>query len=129
MAKLRDLCSLGYVGASPAEPLRGDPPGAADPKDRLGFYNLVLRATELAEDGRVVESNTLLAKAAEQEPKGYLPVFLLGENALAQGRFGEAKNYYLKTLERNPRYDLAALGLGQSAMRMDDATGAVKAFS
>jgi arylsulfatase A-like enzyme/Flp pilus assembly protein TadD len=129
LEKLRELRSLGYVGASPAEPMRGDPPGAADPKDRIGFYNLVMRATELAEDGRLIESNALLARAEAQNPKAYLPVFLLGENALVQGRFKDAKNYYLQTLERNPRYDLAALGLGQAALRMDDGAGAVKAFS
>lgn len=128
LEKLRELRSLGYIGASTAEPLRGDPPGAADPKDRVEFYNLIVRATELAEDGRRRESNALLEKATAESPDAYLPLFLLGENALAENRFSDAMNYYRKSLERNPRFDQAAMGLGQAALRSGDAEGAGKAF-
>jgi choline-sulfatase len=126
--KLRDLRSLGYVGASPREPLRGDPAGAADPRERVGFYNLIMRGTELAEDGRFQDSDVLLRQAASQEPKAYLPPFLLGENALAQGQFSKAREYYLKALELNARYELAAIGLGQAALRSGDPGQALKAF-
>jgi choline-sulfatase len=128
LEKLRDLRSLGYVGASPTEPLRGDPPGAADPRERIGFYNLIMRATELAEDGRHQDSDVLLMRAAGQEPEAYLPRFLLGENALAQGRFTKAREYYLKALDLNPRYELAAIGLGQTALRAGDPAQALKPF-
>jgi choline-sulfatase len=126
--RLRDLRSLGYVGASPAEPLRGDPPGAADPKDRIAFYNLIMRATEFASGGRIPESDVLLTQAALEDTKAYLPPFLLGENALAEGRFRQAEGYYRRTLELNPRYDLAAMGRGEAALRGGNPAEAAKAF-
>jgi len=116
------------VGGSSAKVLQGDTPGAADPKDRVGFYNNVIRATELAEDGRFRESDSLLQRAAAEDPKAYLPPFLMGENALAQRQYREAMDHYRRALELNPRYDLAAMGMGQAALASGDQAGAVKAF-
>ena len=65
--KLRDLRSLGYVAASPREPLRGDPPGAADPRERVGFYNLIMRGTESPQmlEERVAKAEYELMDASE----------------------------------------------------------------
>jgi len=128
MEKLRELRALGYVGGSAPGPVQGDSPGAADPKDRVKFYTQVIYATELAEDGRFRESNTLLDAAAANDPKAYLPPFLLGENAMTQRQYPEAMSYYRRALELNPRYDLAAMGLGHAALEGGDPAGAVKAF-
>lgn len=128
MEKLRELRSLGYVGGSAPEPLQGDASGAADPKDRVRFYTRVIHATELAEDGRWGESNALLSEAAVEDPKSYLPPFLMGENALGQRQYHEAMDYYRRALEINPRYDLAAMGMGHAALEGGDPAGAVKAF-
>ena len=128
LERLRELRSLGYVGGSSAKPLGGDAPNAADPKDRVKFYNQVIRATELAEDGRFRESDAALKQAAAEDPNAYLPPFLMGENALAQHQYHEALDHYQRALELNPRYDLAAIGMGQAAVASGDAAGAVKAF-
>jgi arylsulfatase A-like enzyme/Tfp pilus assembly protein PilF len=128
MEKLRELRALGYVGGSSPEPLQGDAPGTADPKDRVRFYTRVIHATELAEDGRFRESNELLAEAAAEDPKAYLPPFLLGENALAQRQYHEAMDHYRRALEINPRYELAAMGMGHTSLEGGDPAGAVKAF-
>jgi len=128
MEKLRELRSLGYVGGSTAKPLTGDAPGAADPKKRVMFFTTIIHATELAEDGRFRESNELLEEAATEDPKAYLPPFLLGENALAQRQFRDAIGHYSRALEFNPRYDLAAMGMGHAALEGGDPAGAVKAF-
>lgn len=128
MERLRELRSLGYVGGSAPEPLPGDAPHAADPKDRIGFYTQIIYATELAENGRFRESNTLLEKAAAEDPKAYLPPFLLGENALTQRQYHEGMAYYRRALDLNPRYDLAAMGLGHAALEGGDPANAVRAF-
>jgi tetratricopeptide (TPR) repeat protein len=128
LEKLRELRSLGYVGGSSAKPLEEDTAGAADPKDCVGFYNRVIRATELAEDERFRESDALLKQAAAEDPKAYLPPFLMGEDALAERRYHDAIDHYRHALELNPRYDLAALGMGQAALEGGDPPGAVKAF-
>ena len=128
LEKLRELRALGYVGGSAPEPLRGDPPGAPDPKDKVEFFTRIIRATELAEDGRFEESNLVISEAALEDPKAYLPPFLMGENALTQKHYREAMDYYRRALELNPRYDLAAMGLGHAALEGGDPAGAVKAF-
>lgn len=94
----------------------------------MGFYNRVLRATELAEDGRFRESDALLIQAAAEGPKAYLSPYLLGENAMAQRQYREAMDYYRRALELNSLYDLAAMGMGQAALGGGDPAGAVKAF-
>jgi choline-sulfatase len=128
LEKLRALRSLGYVGGPSAQPLEGDAPGAPDPKDRIAFYNQVIRATELAEDGRFGESNALLDEAAKEDPTAFLPPFLRGENAMSQRQYAEAWDDYRRALELNPRHDLAATGMGRAALAEGDAAGALKAF-
>ena len=126
--KLRELRSLGYVGGSSAQPLQGDAPGAADPKNRVEFYNRVIHATELAEEGRFRESNAVLDQAAAEDPEAYLPSFLRGENAMSERQYHEAMDYYRRALELNPRYDLAAIGMGRAGLAEGDPAGALKAF-
>ncbi len=128
MEKLRELRALGYVGGSAPEPLQADAAGSADPKDRLAVYTRIIRATDLAEDGRFRESNELLAEAAAEDPKAYLPPFLMGENAIAQKRYHEAVDDYRRALEINPRYDLAAMGMGRAELEGGDPAAALKAF-
>jgi choline-sulfatase len=128
LEKLRELRSLGYVGGSSAKPLQGDAPNAADPKDRVRFYNQVVHATELAEDGRFRESDAALKQAEAEDPNAYLPPFLMGENALAQHQYHEALDHYQRALELNPRYDLAEIGMGQAALEGGDPAAAAKAF-
>ena len=126
--KLRELRSLGYVGGSSAQPLQGDAPGAADPKNRVEFYNRVIHATELAEDGRFRESDAALDQAAAEDPAAYLPPFLRGENAMSERQYHAAMDYYRRALELNPRYDLAAIGMGRAGLAEGDPAGALKAF-
>ena len=126
--KLRELRSLGYVGGSSAQPLQGDAPGAADPKNRVEFYNRVIHATELAEDGRFRESDAALDQAAAEDPAAYLPPFLRGENAMSERQYHAAMDCYRRALELNPRYDLAAIGMGRAGLAEGDPAGALKAF-
>jgi Flp pilus assembly protein TadD len=128
LEKLRELRSLGYIGGASAKAADSDAPDAADPKDRIGIYTRIIRSTELADDGRYSDSDTLLKAAAQEDPKAYLPPFLLGENALAQRDFGTALARYRQTLDLNPRYEMAAIGLAQAALGAGDAPGALKAF-
>ena len=75
MEKLRELRALGYVGGSVPEQLQTDAPGSADPKDRLGFYTRIMRATDLAEDGRFRESERVACPGRGRRPQG-LPAAL-----------------------------------------------------
>ncbi len=122
------LRSLGYLSISLPKNQQDDDPRAADPKDEIGFYNQVMRATELAEDGRFRESNALLEQTAAANPRAYLLPFLQGENSLALGQPREAVRYYRRALGLNAGFDQAAMGLGHAAYRAGDNAEAVKAY-
>ncbi len=122
------LRSLGYLSLSLPSAPQEDAPGAADPKDEIGFYNQVLRATELAEDGRLSESNAMLQAAGASHPTAYLVPFLEGENLLALGQAREAIARYRRALELSPTSERAAMGLGHAAYRAGDNDQAIKAF-
>lgn len=122
------LRSLGYLSLSLPSAPQEDAPGAADPKDEIGFYNQILRATELAEDGRLSESNAMLQAAGASHPTAYLVPFLEGENLLALGQAREAIARYRRALELSPMSEQAAMGLGHAAYRAGDNDQAIKAY-
>jgi len=125
---IEKLRSLGYLSLSLANTAHEDAPGAADPKDEIGFYNQILRATELAEDGRLSESNAMLQAAGASHPTAYLVPFLEGENLLALGQAREAIARYRRALELSPTSEQAAMGLGHAAYRAGDNDQAIKAY-
>src|SRR2546428_690885 len=124
----KKLRSLGYVSFPLPKTRQDDDPRAADPKDEIGFYNQVMRATELAEDGRFRESNALLEQTAAANPRAYLLPFLQGENSLALGQPREAVRYYRRALGLNAGFDQAAMGLGHAAYRAGDNAEAAETY-
>lgn len=122
------LRSLGYVTVSSTKLPRGDDSSAPDPKDQIGFYNQIMRATELAENGRLRESNARLASLAAKHPRAYLLPFLQGENFLAQGKPRKAIPQYRRALELNPTSDQSAVGLGRAAYQAEENDEAAKAY-
>ena len=122
------LRSLGYVSISSGKRPQGDDPSTPDPKDQIGFYNQIMRATELAEIGRLRESNALLASLAVKHPRAYLLPFLQGENFLARGEPRKAIPRYRRALELNPTSDQVAIGLGRAAYQAEENEEAAKAY-
>jgi choline-sulfatase len=111
---LEKLKSLGYVAYSaPAGPAAAT--GALpDPKDRLGTFRSILRATDLTTLGRLDESNTLLKTVASEEPRLYLAPFMLAENAARARRWTEAEQQFLACLKLSPSFQQAVMGLARA---------------
>ncbi len=112
---LEKLKSLGYVAYS-APAAKGEDGSLPDPKDRLGVFKSILRATDLASAGRLDESNALLRTVAVQEPKLYLAPFLLAENAARARRWEEAQRQFLACLKLNPTFEQAIMGLARAEL-------------
>ncbi len=125
---IEKLRSLGYVSLSSAKPFSEDDPSAPDPKDTIRAYNRIMKATALAESGRLREANRVLAALAAEHPKVYLLPFLEGENLLAMGQARKAMAFYRRSLQLNPGYDQAAIGLGRAAYRAEENSEAAKAY-
>jgi arylsulfatase A-like enzyme/Flp pilus assembly protein TadD len=122
------LRSLGYVSVSRAPNNNGENPQAADPKDEIGAYNQLLRATTLAQLGRYQESNQLLRGLASTHPQVYIVAFMQGQNSLALGQPEEAQAHLRRALELNPISTQAAISLGRASVAIGDKAGAAKAY-
>ncbi len=122
------LRSLGYVSVSGAPNTNAEDPRAADPKDEIGAYNQLLRATNLAQHGKYEESNQLLRGLASTHPQVYLVAFMQGQNFLAWGQPKEAQAHFRRALELNPAAAQAATSLGKASLAIGDNAGAAKAY-
>jgi arylsulfatase A-like enzyme/Flp pilus assembly protein TadD len=121
------LRSLGYVSA-PRRPTNNENPRAADPKDEIGTYNQLLRATTLAQLGRYQESNQLLRSLASTHPQVYIVEFAEGQNSLAMGQPKEAEAHLRRALELNPVSAQAAFSLGRACFATRNNGEAAKAY-
>lgn len=121
------LRSLGYVSV-PRHPSNNENPRGADPKDEIGTYNQLLRATTLAQLGRYKESNQLLRSLASTHPQVYIVEFTEGQNSLGMGQPKEAEAHLRRALELNPVSAQAAFSLGRACFATGDNAGAAKAY-
>ena len=108
---LEKLRSLGYV-AYKAPTM----PGAklADPKDKLPIFQEILRATDLMHLGKIAEAQSALAGLERKEPNLYLIPFLQGEAAEHQQKWGEAEKHFGRSLQLNPGFEQATMGLARA---------------
>jgi arylsulfatase A-like enzyme/Flp pilus assembly protein TadD len=126
--RARKLQALGYVGGA-VRPVAGDNEDQApDPKDKIALYGQILRATELTEDKRFSEADAVLGKISAENPDMFLLSYLRAENLFASGATHAAVPYYKKALELNPKFDLAAMGLGHAAFRAGEDEQAIAGY-
>jgi len=124
---LEKLRSLGYV-AYAAPPANGGGGNLADPKDRLGTFKSILRASDLTRAGKCADATRLLQNLEQSEPGLYVVPFQSGENNLACGNTQAALSDFRRALSRNPTFDQAALGLGRAYFLLGQAPKAATAF-
>ncbi len=117
-AKLR---ALGYI-AYRAPGTAASSSELADPKHKLPEFNAILQATDRLQLRDFTGAQALLETARQQDPKLYLIPFLLAEGAARQGDMKTAVAEFRKTLELNPNFDQAMLGLARPlhALGQDD---------
>ena len=127
------LAALGYVGsfvASAADPRTN----RADPKDKIGLFNKLGLATELARDrgpdakGPPEEVMTLLNEVVTEDPTVIDAWFMLGVQSLAHGQFERAVDYFKRTLQLKADYDIAVFNLAQTYRRMGNDEAALAGF-
>lgn len=107
---LQKLRSLGYV----AYPGKASSAPAADPKDKIGALNLILRAGDLTQLRKYAEADQMLEQLEEREPALYVVHFQRGENYLGWRKLQAAVAEFGKALSINPTFDQAALGMGRA---------------
>ena len=127
------LAALGYVGSFVAS--ASDPrTGRADPKDKIGLFNKLGEATEMAKDrddsdaagfARII---ALLEAVVREDPEVIDGWFMLGTQYLRFGDPKKAAEYFKKTLELKPDYDLAVINLAHAYRRLGDDQAALAGF-
>ena len=117
------LAALGYVGsfvATSSEPSSG----RADPKDKIGLFNLMTTARDVAKEGDAgAEAIAMLRKVVDEDPNVIDGWFMLGNEFFKAANYPEAIKQFRRALELKPDYDLAIINMANSYRRMgqDDA--------
>jgi len=122
---LEKLKSLGYLAYRDDGKARGQ---AADPKDKIGTMNRILRAADLSRLGKYSETDQILNQLQQEEPMLYVVHFERGENYLAWGKPESARDEFRQTLSLNPAFDQAALGLGRACLLQGQDDSAATSF-
>ncbi len=127
------LAALGYVGSFVAS--ASDPrTGRSDPKDKIGLFNKLGTATELARDREGDEEAAfsriiaLLQEVVAEDPQVIDAWFMMGTQYLRSGNPNKAVEYFKRTLSLKPDYDLAVINLAQAYRQLGDDDAALAGF-
>ena len=118
------LAALGYVGsfvATVSEPRSQ----RADPKDKIGLFNLMTDARETAKaskSGEAAEPDTaaterviaMYSKVVAEDPNVIDAWFSLGNACQRIHRYEEAIKYFKRALELKPDYDLPVINMANA---------------
>ena len=127
------LAALGYVGSFVATDTESRT-GRADPKDKIGIFNKLGEATELTKeagaDGRPPFGDIvrLLNQILRDDPEVIDAWFMMGTQYMQHDEPEKAVEYFKKTLELKPDYDLAVFNLAQTYRRMGNDEAALAGF-
>ena len=120
---LEGLQALGYVGAGVSAKHLEERP-RADPKDRIGLYNLLKAAGQAAAEGRLDEAVASAREALAADPEIQEAYLLLGNFEAKAGRHAEAAEAYRKALALDPENAATAFNLAlahKNLGRLEDA--------
>jgi choline-sulfatase len=129
------LAALGYVGSFVAN--ASDPrTDRADPKDKIGLFNKLNAVTDMAKDtedddetsGPSPRTLAILDEVLREDPKVIDAWFMLGTQHLRHGDASKAVEYFKKTLELKPDYDLAVINLAQAYRKLGNDEAAMAGF-
>lgn len=122
------LAALGYVGsfvASASDP-RSD---RADPKDKVGLFNLLADAREANTGPDAFEKTVrILRRVLDEDPNVIDAWFMLGNAYFRAGKWQEAIAQYRRALDLKPDYDLAVINIATSYRNLGDDDAALAGY-
>jgi choline-sulfatase len=122
------LAALGYVGqfVASANDARTD---RADPKDKIGLFNLLSRARDVAADkDGFARAVPIFMKVLTEDPKVIDAWFSLGNLYFREGRYKDAIARYSKALELKPDHDLAVMNIASAYRHLGNDDAAMAGF-
>ncbi len=108
------LAALGYIGSFVPLAVH-DRSGLADPKDKIGVFNLMNSARDSSKgEGDPDEGLKALLEVVKTDPEVIDAWFMLGNEYYRRQDFGQAIAYYRKALALKPDYDLAVINMANA---------------
>ena len=117
------LAALGYLGGPSKIKLDPDKP-LADPKDKIGLFNLIKRAGSDSSEGRVDEALSKIQQVLAEDPDILEAHSILGNLYVKKEEREKALQAYQDALAREPEFKPALFGLAsvyEEMGRLDDA--------
>jgi Flp pilus assembly protein TadD len=127
------LAALGYVGSFVAT-AADSRTGRADPKDKIGLFNKLGSAVEVAKEREGGEEASfkkvvaLLNDVLREDPDVIDAWFMMGTQYLRHDEPRKAIEYLKHTLALKPDYDLAVMNLARAYRRLGDDDAALAGF-
>lgn len=107
------LAALGYIGGASKVKIDPDQP-LADPKDKIGLFNLIKEAGSDSSDDRVDEAMAKIEKVLAQDPGILEAHYILGNLYTKKHELDQALQAYQAALARDPEYTPALFGLAST---------------
>jgi len=116
------LRSLGYIAYRAPE--SGQSSGLPDPKDKIAEFNAILQAGDAFRANDFPRGEALLSNVRKQDSNLYVIPYMLGEAALRQGKFEEAKSQLQEAIKLAPEFDQGMMALARALHEQGDDAGA-----
>jgi tetratricopeptide (TPR) repeat protein len=101
------LAALGYLGGATKVDIDPTAP-LADPKDKIGLFNLIKQAGSDSSEGRIDDAFTKIRRVLDEDPEILEAHLILGNLYNKRGENDKAIEAYKEALARDPEY-LSAL--------------------
>jgi arylsulfatase A-like enzyme/Tfp pilus assembly protein PilF len=122
------LAALGYVGSFMATPA-ADRDGLADPKDKIGLFNLMVEARERSKEGASLpEVLGMLRKVVDEDSNVIDAWFTMGNEYFRAGRMRDAVEHFRRALALKPDYDLAVINMANAYRALGDEEAALVGY-
>lgn len=121
------LAALGYIGSFVSAP-RAAGEALADPKDKIGIFNLMFAANENAGKETPEETIARFEKVLAEDPNVLDAWIMLGNEYFKRRDYRSALDKYQRALAINPDYDLATVNLAGAYRAMGDYAAAIVGY-
>jgi arylsulfatase A-like enzyme/Tfp pilus assembly protein PilF len=122
------LAALGYVGSFVAT-ADGPVSERADPKDKIGLFNLMTTARDIAKGSDPgAEAIAMLRTVVKEDPNVIDAWFMLGNEYFKAGKFQDAVMQFSRALVLKPDYDLAIINMANAYRRMGKDAAALAGY-
>jgi len=126
--EVHKLTALGYVATGSNSVLASSPEHGADPKDKIGITNDLLRINDFLQDYQCPKAVPLLRKTIADDPNIAITHFFLGGCYMEAGEYENAAPELRQAVKLDPGFTSAEMNLGKVLLKIKDYDGAATAF-